>query len=236
MRLEVAPEIFEMFPGYVRHVLHVREADNTRVCEDLATMLAEVQAAVRADESFADPKAHPRLASWRAAFERFGVNPNQCPPSIANLIKRVRGGKDLPYINTLVCIFNVVSLTHVLPAGGDDLDKVKGDVRLGLAKGGEVYTPLGSPEKTENPRPGEAILYDTGGGDVFCRAWCWKNGDKSRIEEATKNVAINIDALPPVTPEEGLRAAEETAAQVRRFCGAEVEIYRLSKENPSVEV
>ena len=236
MRLEVAPEIFEMFPGYVRHVLHVRGADNAQACGELAAMLVQAQNAVCADESFVDLKSHPRIASWRAAFERFGVNPNQCPPSIANLIKRVRGGKDLPYINTLVCIFNVVSLTHVLPAGGDDLDKVKGDVRLGLAKGDEVYTPLGSPEKTENPKLGEAILYDTGSGDVFCRAWCWKNGDKSRIEETTKNVAINIDALPPVTPEEGLRAAEETADLVRRFCGAEVEIYRLSAERNFVEV
>ena len=56
------------------------------------------------------------------------------------------------------------------------------------------------------------------------------------VDKATKNVAINIDALPPVTPEEGLAAAERTAELVRRFCGAEVEIFKLSEENYSVEV
>ena len=236
MRLEVSPDIFEMFPGYVRYVLHAVRANNTRTEDELMRMLAAAQASVREDRSFEDLKSNPRIASWRSAFERFGVNPNQCPPSIANLIKRVRGGKDLPYINTLVCVFNVVSLTHVLPAGGDDLDKVVGDVRLGLALGDEVYTPLGSPDRTENPKAGEVILYDTGSGDAFCRAWCWKNGDRSRIEESTSRVAINIDVLPPVTPAQGQAAAEETAELVCRFCGAQVEIYRLAKENPSAEI
>ncbi len=234
MRIEIAPEIFSTFPGYVRHVLVAEDVDNARAHSALETMLAEAQAALRADESFADLKAHPRIASWRAAFEKFGVNPNQCPPSIANLVKRVRGGKDMPYVNALVCIFNIVSMKYTLPAGGDDLDKVAGDIRLGPATGEETYVPLGSSDNVEHPRPGEIILYDTGNGDVFCRAWCWKSGDRSRIEESTRRVAINVDAMPPVGADEGLRAAEETAELVGRFCGGNVTIHRLTGENATL--
>lgn len=236
MRIQISSEIFSAFPGYARHVLIAEGVNNLAPQPELETMLLGAQAALRADSLFADVKAHPRIASWRSAFEKFGVNPNQCPPSIANLIKRVRGGKDLPYINSLVCIFNIVSMKYILPAGGDDLDKVVGNICLGPASGDEVYVPLGSPDAAEHPKPGEIILYDTGNNDIFCRAWCWKNGDRSRIEESTERVAINIDALPPVDVEEGHRAAEETAELVRRFCGGTVTIHRLSEGNTILEL
>ena len=236
MKIEVAKEIFDRFPGYVRHVLVAEDADNTGENPELAELLAEAQRRVREDASFADLKTHPFIASWREAFQAFGVNPNKCPPSAANLIKRARGGKDLPYVNSLVAIFNIASMNHVLPAGGDDLDAVRGDIRLTFAKGDETYTPLGSPGQTERPDPGEIVLLDTGNREVFCRAWCWKNGDVSKIGTGTRRVAINVDALPPKTPEAGEAAAREVQDWVRRFCGSSAALYRLDASNGSVEL
>jgi lysyl-tRNA synthetase class 2 len=236
MKIEVAPEVFALFPGYVRHVLVVHGADNSKESQELAELLLEEQRRVRENDAFNDPKEHPLIASWRDAFQAFGVNPNKCPPSIANLLKRVRSGKDLPYVNSLVAIFNITSMRHVLPAGGDDLDAVKGDIRLARASGNENYTPLGSPDQREHPSPGEIVLLDTGNEEVFCRAWCWKNGDVSKIESGTCNVAINIDTLPPKRAEEGKNAALETLELVKRFCGGEIELYRLDSSNGSVTV
>jgi lysyl-tRNA synthetase class 2 len=238
VKIEIAKEIFDRFPDYARHVLVVEGADNTREDEELAGLLMEAQRRVREDDSFADIKTHPFIASWREAFQTFGANPNKCPPSVANLIKRVRGGsgKDLPYVNSLVAIFNVVSMNHVLPAGGDDLDSVQGNIRLAFAKGNESYTPLGSPDQTERPNPGEVVLLDTGNGEVFCRAWCWKNGDVSKIGTNTRRVAINVDALPPKTPEAGEAAAREVQELVRRFCGGSSALYRLDASNGEVSL
>ena len=236
MKIEVAPEVYALFPGYVRHVLVVRGADNSKESPELAELLLEEQRRVRENDAFGDLKEHPLVASWRDAFQAFGVNPNKCPPSIANLLKRVRSGKDLPYVNSLVAIFNVVSMRHVLPAGGDDLDTVKGDIRLTVANGNENYTPLGSPDQREHPNPGEIVLLDTGALEVFCRAWCWKNGDVSKIEPGTCNVAINIDAMPPKSAEEGKAAALETLELVKRFCGGEIELYRLDSSSGSVMI
>jgi len=236
MKIEIAPEVFAMFPGYVRHVLVVRGADNSKKLPELEELLMEEQRRVREDNAFEDIKEHPLIASWRDAFLSFGVNPNKCPPSIANLIKRVKSGKDLPYVNSLVAIMNVISMRHVLPAGGDDLDSVKGDIRLTPAWGNENYTPLGSPDQRESPNPGEIVLLDTGSEEVFCRAWCWKNGDVSKIETGTSNVAINVDALPPKSAEDGKKAALETMDMVKRFCCGEIELYRLDCSNGSVTV
>ena len=230
MKIEIDEALFKAFPGYVRHVILAEGLDNTREAEDLPELVAllrQAEEAVRTDPAYGDLKAHPKLAPWRDAFQAFQVNPNKCPPSICNLIKRVRSGAVLPFINPLVCIFNVVSLRHGIPAGGDDLDKVVGGIRLGYADGTETYVPLGQPEQRETPNPGEVILVDPGNRDVFCRAWCWRNGHPSRIEAATRRVAINADALPPVTPAAGLAAAGEVAALVQRFCGGTARIQRL---------
>jgi DNA/RNA-binding domain of Phe-tRNA-synthetase-like protein len=235
MQISVDAAIFRAFPGYVRHVVVAEALDNAGPRPSLEALLRESEASVRADSAFLDPKGHPRLASWREAFQAFQVNPNKCPPSIFNLIKRVRGGTDLPFISPLVAIFNIVSLRHALPAGGDDLDKVVGGIRLGYAAGTETYVPLGQPEARETPGAGEIILLDTGSQDVFCRAWCWKNGHPSRIEPETRRVAINVDALPPVPAAEGLEAAEEVAELVAKHCGGRTSIHRLDEGNLSIE-
>ena len=239
MRISVDEALFQAFPGYVRHVVVAEGMDNSRRPEqlpELERMLRDAEAAVRADPAYLELKTHPRLAAWREAFQTFQVNPNKCPPSIFNLIKRVLGGASLPFINPLVCIFNVVSLHHCIPAGGDDLDQVVGEVRLGYADGTETYVPLGQPDARETPNPGEVILMDTGNRDVFCRAWCWKNGHPSRIQPGTRRVLINIDALPPVSAEAGQAAAEEVAALVARFCGGQVLIQPLAAGHSAWEI
>ncbi len=239
MRIGVDEALFRAFAGYVRHVVVAEGLDNTRSPEDLpdlVAMLREAEAATRNDVRYEDLKAHPRLACWREAFQAFRVNPGKCPPSIVNLVKRVRSGATLPFINPLVCIFNVVSLHHGLPSGGDDLDRVVGDIGLVYADGTETYVPLGQPDSRETPTPGEVILVDTGSKQVFCRAWCWRNGHPSRIEPTTRRVAINVDALPPVTSEEGRVAADEVAALVSRFCGGQVRTHRLEAGHPSCDV
>jgi hypothetical protein len=49
-------------------------------------------------------------------------------------------------------------------------------------------------------------------------------------------VAINIDALPPKTPEAGEAAAREVQELVRRFCGGSAALCRLDASNGSVEI
>ena len=230
MQIRIDEDLFKAFPRYVRHVVIAEDLDNRGGPEDhapLEALLREAESAVRADDAFEDPRMHPRLAAWRDAFQSFGVNPNKCPPSVFNLIKRVRSGTAMPFINPLVCIFNILSLRYCLPAGGDDLDKVVGDIRLGYASGDEIYTPLGKPDEVEHPSRGEVILLDTGNNGVLCRSWCWRNGHPSRIEATTRRVAINLDTLPPVSPAEGLQAAQELVTLLERTCGGRTRMERL---------
>lgn len=236
MKIEIAQEVFQKYPDYRRIVVIGKGLDNAEEDAALLSLLREAETAIRQDPELDNLKEYPPIASWRSVFEQMGLNPNKFPPSIANLIKRTRSGKDLPFINRLVAIFNIISLKYRIPCGGDDLGCVSGNVRLGPAKGDEIFAHLGNPEAVENPAPGEIILHDTGNGSVFCRGWCWKNGDPSKITPRTSFVAINLDALPPVDRETHEKAASELVSLLETHCGGEARSMLLGPENPSLEV
>ncbi|HPI98080.1 MAG TPA: phenylalanine--tRNA ligase beta subunit-related protein [Synergistales bacterium] len=236
MRYEIQERIFSDFPGYCRAVVVARDVDNGGEAPELVGLLRDLENSVRNDTGMENYREHPHIAAWRDTFLSMGLNPNKYPPSIANLIKRTRSGKDLPFISKLVTIFNVISLKYITPCGGDDLDVLEGAIRLGYAEGNETYIPLGQPEKTENPTPGEIIYFDTGNLDVFCRGWCWKNGDRSKITPLTRNVAINIEGMPPLDNEQTGAMADELADMVRKYCGGSTAIYLLTGRDPFFEI
>lgn len=236
MRYYVDPEIFQKFPDFRRVVVLADGIDNHGENPELAALLRRAEESVRSEALAAFPDL-PRLSIWVEAFKALGINPKKTPPSVVNMIKRVRGGKELPYINHLVCIFNCLSLENLLSCGGDDLAVVGGDLNLTISDGSEVYSPLGQPEVREHPRPGEVIYMDTAGKEVFCRCWCWKNGDVSKLTENTARAAINIDGMLPAFTIEELSAIGRRAAELlTRFTGARTEMRVLAPETPEFEI
>lgn len=236
MKYEIENEVFDRYPGYSRVVVVARSVNNTGEDNALLQLLRSCEKDIRNNPAMAEYKEYPNISSWREVFRTMGLNPNKFPPSIANLIKRTYGGKDLPFINKLVTIFNVISLKYVTPCGGDDLNAVTGSIKLGLASGQEDYVPLGQPDKIEHPSEGEVIYYDTGNNDVFCRGWCWKNGDRSKIMPGTANVAINIEGMPPVSEVQLVEVAKELTQMVEQYCGGSTEIHIVNGNDPSFEI
>jgi len=230
MYIGVGPEIFERFPGYRRVVLLCDGVDNSSENLSLTELLRSGERRIREDPFLETYKEHPSIAAWQEAFRSLGVNPNKYPPSMANLVKRVRSGKDLPFINPLVCLFNIVSMKYLIPCGGDDLRHVKEEVLLCFASGEERYVPLGQPDMTEYPDPGEVVLKDAGSGEIFCRKWCWKNGERSKIDTDSSRVAINLDCMPPVEESVVRAAGEELKDLIREHCGGSVTMHLLSPE------
>lgn len=215
----------------MRAVVVAEKIDNTAESPELA---AELKAcAHQARETLGDDfREHPRLAVWAGAFRSLNINPNKYPPSVTNLAKRARAGKDLPYVNSLVAAFNCISLRHLCPCGGDDLGAVQGDLTLAIAKGDESYVPLGQPDVLERPAPGEVIYMDSATKDVFCRAWCWKNGDRSKLRPETARAAVNIDIMPPLNALDAASIAAELAAMLTKYTGAATRVHYLTPDSP----
>jgi DNA/RNA-binding domain of Phe-tRNA-synthetase-like protein len=229
----VSQEVLTKFPDYIRGVVIARGVDNSGENQQLVKLLRKVEQEATQDESLQDIKNHPRIAPWRQAYSDFGTNPNKFYCSIESLGRRARRGDQLPYINTLVALFNYFSLKYMVPSGGDDLDSADGDLCLTLAKGDEPFTPLGS-EVIEYPEPGEVTYVDN--SKVMCRRWNWRQGDQTKLTPATTNVAINVDCLPPVSKGKAEAITGELADLVKEFCGGEVSYFLLDASQNEVEI
>ena len=229
----VSPEVLAKFPHYIRGVVVAQGVNNRGENPRLIELIRRAVEDAARDESLQDIKSHPRVAPWRQAYADFGANPNKFYCSIESLARRARRGDQLPYINTMVAVFNYFSLKHMVPSGGDDLDLVDGDLRLTLAKGDEPFLPLGA-DTIENPLPGEVIYVDN--SKVMCRRWNWRQGAQTSLSPATTRAAINVDCLPPVSKGEAEAITAELAELVREFCGGEVRYFLLDAAGNQVEI
>ncbi|MGB8507204.1 MAG: phenylalanine--tRNA ligase beta subunit-related protein [Pyrinomonadaceae bacterium] len=229
----VHDEVFSLYPSFMRGVVIASGLRLSDYNPRIADFLSDAQE--RRKEEGVGLLDSPRLAAWDDAHRKFNSNPKRFPPSIRSLTERVLRGKPLPYINDAVALFNAVSLKYLIPCGGDNVDALAGDARLGIAKGRERFTPLGG-GAVEHPGEGEVIYYDDGDFKVMCRRWNWRNGDETKITGDTRNLLINVDGLGddigPVVKE----AADEIATWLERECGGQVRRDVLHAGRPAINV
>ena len=225
----IAPEIFAAFPEYRRGVVLAFAVRNGASPVELVRMLRAEEAAARERLNVDTLTAEPRLASWREAFRQLGYKPGDFRPSIEALLRRVLRGQELPSINALVDIGNIVSLRHVLPIGGHALDVLTEDVALRPAAGTEDFVPFGA-EEIEHPLPGEFIF--TEGNKVLTRRWIWRQAKHTLTLAETIAIEFNIDGLPPATAEDIDAAGRDIMELVDRFCPGRTCFAILDRQHP----
>ncbi|HSQ35597.1 MAG TPA: phenylalanine--tRNA ligase beta subunit-related protein [Candidatus Binatia bacterium] len=135
----IADEIFVKFPEYRRGVVVAHGVRNGASPAELVNMLRAEEGTARQRLNVDTLTTEPRLASWREAFRSLGYKPGDFRPSIEALLRRVLRGQELPSINALVDIGNIVSLRHLLPVGGHAIDQLKEDIDLRPAVGTEEF-------------------------------------------------------------------------------------------------
>lgn len=135
----------------------------------------------------------PEVGSWHAAFRAFGTNPRRIRPSVDALGRRLARTGRLPRINPAVDAYNLVSVTHGVPVGAFDLDRVPGDVEIRYAAGGDEFTPLDEPDVVEEPNPGEVVY--AAGSVVLTRHWNHRDADLTKLTPATTNAVFILERV-----------------------------------------
>ena len=179
------------------------------------------------------PTKHPHIASWRELYRSFGTKPGDYRPSAEALIRRCLKEEKLPRINNAVDLYNLVSVEHVIPMGGFDLDHVDGDIYLRYSDGGEQFIPLG-PSDPEKTYQGEVVYADD--SRILTRRWNYRDSDSTKITEETKNLVMFLDASPAISIDKVYSAIEELKELYAKHCGGEYTTYIASKENPVIEL
>lgn len=215
MRFIVEEPFWSLFPEAMIGLVAVHGIDNHAGAEASGRLLADQAALTAADLGDADIGSHPAVAPWRAAYQHFGVKPSKTRSSIETLLRSAKSGR-LRSINPLVDLYNVISLRHQLPCGGEDLAMIVGDLRLTRAAGDERFVPLGGAED-EPPQPGVVIYRDDEG--VVCSCWNWREADRTKLTDATTDAILVIEALAPFTRADLEAACQELAALVTGHLG-----------------
>ncbi|GAA3076574.1 B3/4 domain-containing protein [Streptomyces olivoverticillatus] len=172
-------------------------------------LLVAAEESARAALAGAAPEDHPHLAAWRETFRAFGAKPQRTRPSAEALLRRAETG--LPRVDRLTDIYNAVSVAHVLPLGGEDLDHYQGPARLVQATGEEPFeTTAGGEAAVEHCPPGEVVWRDDAG--VTCRRWNWRQCTRTRLTLATTRAVFILDALGPLGDAQLTAAGEALVA------------------------
>ena len=230
-KIIIKDEIFDLFPDFYRGIVFVKDITNQQSNKRIRKLLKkEIDRQTDIDES-----KDSRILAWDEVHRKMGSDPDTHLPSIKYLIQNMRPNKSLPFINSVVALFNYISVKYILPCGGDDISQIKGNLVLGIADGTETFVPLGG-EIEENPYSGEVIYYDDYNNNVMCRRWNWRNGDVTKIEIDSKKILLNIDCLPPSSPDIGNKARDELAALLTLHCDAEVETMHLNYSTREIDI
>lgn len=172
------------------------------------------------------------ISVWRQAFQKFKTKKGaRC--SIESMLKRISKGNEIGTINPLVDVYNTVSLNYGIPCGGEDLDRIEGDMILTLADGGELFLPLGA-EEHDDALPGEVIYKDDDG--AVCRCWNWREGERTMLTEDTENAFLIIESVDPGRHDDLLDAANTLEAAVKKYFVCETNLHILDKSNREIEL
>jgi len=215
-KIIISDRVFDKFPLFKRGLVIVSNLENTPNNKRIKRLL-DTEIARRKDLDIANT---PEVKVWEEAHRNFGSDPNKFFPSVKSLLQRIKT-IGFPFINSVVGTFNYISLKYLVPCGGDDVNKIEGDLCLDLADGAEIFIPLGS-QSSESPEIGEVIYLDSKNKNVMCRRWNWRNGDKTKILPETKKIVINIDGIGHVSEETIKSATQDLAEILKQHCKAEL--------------
>ena len=186
-----SPAIIDRYPAIIGGVIEARGVRNDPTPQPLAALYEAQQAMSKAQMERVAPSELPSLAAWRAAFRAFGVDPTQSRSAAESLLRRLSKQGDIPHINTLVDLANLVSIRYGLPVAVFDTAQMVGGLRVDFAVGDERFADLGSSESV-NPQPGEVIFSDEA-GIVHARRWCWRQSAQSAARETTTDILITVE-------------------------------------------
>jgi DNA/RNA-binding domain of Phe-tRNA-synthetase-like protein len=134
--------VVERYPTIRAGVIHATGlANGPSPPELLEEYRAEQQAALTTLKATAIADL-PSIAAWRRVFTRFGAKPTQHRNAAEALLRRLAKHGDIPTINTLVDIGNLVSIRYAMPVAVFDQANIASSTTVRFATGAELFTDL----------------------------------------------------------------------------------------------
>lgn len=232
MRFKVYPEVFEKIPDVFFGAVIAYNVDNTIVNNEIAELLAEEVGKLREKLGGTEVKENENIVPYREAFVKLGINPNKFMSSIEAMTKRIAKGSDLPSISPIVDLGNAISLRNIVPLGAHDIDALEEEIAVRFSVPGDIFIPLGCEDK-EEVEEGELIYSDI--KNVRTRRWIWRQSEKGKITEKSRNIFFPIDGFSAHNKESVIKAADELAFLLQKYFNCETREYFIDRNLNEIE-
>ncbi|WP_376797066.1 B3/4 domain-containing protein [Thermogemmatispora sp.] len=229
MQFCVHDEIFNWFPGLTLAVVIAEGIDNSRVPPEVSEEWRKTwRRAGQQAAAYGNAQSHPHVRPWRERLRALGVA-SKFPSSIEALLRRALKGGEPFSINGLVDFYNTISLRHVVPVGGFDLEQVGGPLELRLTREGDHFIALGE-EEPQQVQAGEVAYTD--GNTILTRHFVWRQARQALILPQTRRVFLVSESLGEVGPQVAQAVLEDLVSGLQRCFAAQVRPFLLSASNP----
>jgi DNA/RNA-binding domain of Phe-tRNA-synthetase-like protein len=226
------PDILARFPSVVGGVILARGLRNGPTPEELLRAYQEEQEVVKQRIGKTPLSQIASLAAWRGAFRAFDVDPTQYRSAAEALLRRLTKKGDIPSINTLVDIGNLVSIRYALPVAVIETRHVQGAITVHFADGTERSNSLGE-NGEEQPQKGEVVFTDER-GLVIARRWCWRQGEQSAAQEDTSEAILTVEGHHAEAPRDVEAALQDLQTLLASYAGGTYTSGVLGVQNPAI--
>ena len=220
------------YPQLVAGVIVARGLSNGASPDGLRALYLEEQRSVKARIGKTPLSELPTLNAWRRAISAFGVSPTKYRSAAEALLRRLTKKGDIPGINRLVDIGNLVSIRYGLPVAIFDTRQIAKPISVRYADGGEAFMDLGS-DRTVPPEPGEVIFADEK-RMVVARRWCWRQSATSASSESTSDAVITVEAHHENGRVDIEKALADLTELLGDFAGGSQRSAILDADNPAI--
>ncbi len=164
-------------------------------------------------------KDDPILAGFRDLHTKVGRSNRDYVASPEGLRWLFLERGRFPHINTVVDIYNLVSLRTGLALGAHNIEAVNGSISLRLTKGDEVFIPLGKSEPV--PIFSGEYAYVDDNNNIICRLEVLQV-EPTKVTPSANDIFVIIQGNANTTDEYVRTAAEEVCSLITKYCGGDV--------------
>lgn len=127
-----------------------------------------------------------------------GVNRKQFPSSIEAMVRRAGKGGPPMSISPLVDFYNAISLKHLVPAGGFDMDVLADGIVLRYSHAGDHFQSFDAADE-DLVEAGE-VSYASG-NDILTRHFVWRQSNRGLIKPETTSILLVSEILGELPPD-----------------------------------
>lgn len=155
--------------------------------QELTDEINRLADSMRQVMEIADINRRPGIAATRAAYKRFGKDPNRYRPSQEQMSRRILKQLGLYVVNNLADAGNLLSLKCGCSLGVFDRDKIEGiTITLGRGRHDEPYTGIGRGELNIENLP---VIRDAAGGIGTPTS----DNERTAVDTSTRRILITVN-------------------------------------------